>query len=390
VAINVLNVVRYPIGGIRNYLRYTYGKLDPAIYRTTIVTVELPEAHLLPAGMAPLQVALETVPESRAFPRLAWKVRTLLRDGQFQVVHSQGMTAGVITALTNRYRERPHVLTLHETFRADQFEGAVGALKRRVLSYTMARVDAIVVVSQDSLDNLRQFIPLPSDVLSRVEVIRNGVAVDTLLREAKASSQDLRARLGIDAATPLVGYVGRFMPEKGFEVLIDAVDRVRQRGAATPSFKIVAVNDGAFVREYQHAIADRGLAGWFSFTGFQSSVAGIITELDAVVMPSLREACPLVAMEAMVLGCPLIASDCVGLRELTSGTPALQSITGDPSSLADAIVRFLDSSDVHKARARDYASVARQTFDSTVAARKLMDVFGRGLRIPSRAAPRVD
>jgi glycosyltransferase involved in cell wall biosynthesis len=382
--INVLNVVRYPIGGIRNYLRYTYSKLDPALYRTTIVTVERPEAHLLPAGMAPLPVDLRTVPESGSFVRLAWRVRRLLHDRTYQIVHSQGMTAGVVTALSNRSRERPHVLTLHETFRREQFEGPLGALKQRVLALVMARVDSIIVVSRDAFDNLRQFIPLSAETLARVEVIRNGVSVDTLVNEANTSGGGLRGRLGVDTGTPLLGYVGRFMPEKGFDVLIEAVDLLRRREATVPAFKVVAVNDGAFVREYQQRITDRGLLSWFLFTGFQSSVAGTLTELDAVIMPSLREAGPLVPMEAMVLGCPVIASDCVGLRELTAGTPAIQSVAGDAASLADAIARFLGASAAHKARALDYVSTARQTFDSSVAAGMLTALFTRGLQARSR------
>jgi glycosyltransferase involved in cell wall biosynthesis len=387
--INVLNVVRHPIGGIRNYLRYTYSQLDPSVYRATVLTVDRPEAKLLPAGMAPLPVELVTVPTDKAFYRLWSKARELRRTQEFHVVHSQGSTAGLVMALASRRAAPLHVLTLHETFRESQFEGAAGRAKQQIMAVLLGRVDTIVVVSQDALDNLKKFIPLSSAALDKVQLIRNGIAVETLVREAQASGNDPLLP-GLPPGTPVLGYVGRFMPEKGFDVLIEAVRIIKSRNPeARPPFKVLAVNDGAFVEEYRRRIASLELADWFEFTGFRSSVAGVLTKLDAVVMPSLREAGPLVAMEAMVLGCVLIASDCVGLRELVAGTPALSSTAGDATSLADAIGRFLAARAGHRAEAQAYMPAARRAFDASVTARRLTEIFDRGLRGRSGLASRL-
>jgi glycosyltransferase involved in cell wall biosynthesis len=177
----------------------------------------------------------------------------------------------------------------------------------------------------------------------------------------------------------LLGYVGRFMPEKGFDVLIEAVRRLAGSVEALPPFLIVAINDGAFVREYRERVAQLGLGAYFRFAGFQRSAAGTLTELDAVVVPSRREACPLVAMEAMVLGCPVIASDCIGLREVTAGTPALQCRADDPASLAGAIRRFVGERQAMAQRARGFVQTAREAFDASNAAGRLTVSFERAL-----------
>jgi len=134
----------------------------------------------------------------------------------------------------------------------------------------------------------------------------------------------------------------------------------------------------------QQQLSDWGLEDRFVFAGFQPSAAGTVTELDAVVVPSRREACPLVAMEAMVLGCPLIASDCIGLRELTAGSPALSSRAGDASSLAGSIEQFLRHRDTLKERARAYVPTARQAFESAHTAQGLVSVFERALNASAR------
>lgn len=375
----ILNVVRFPIGGIRNYLRYTYSRLDADAYATTIVTVDRAEANLLPADMAPLSVELKTVPEKQTFLRLALAVNGLIRTGRFELVHSHGSTAAIISALgTHRYG-LPHIVTLHETFRPEQFSGRLGEAKRRLLRRVLGRAHGVVTVSNDARENLLQHVQLDASRAARVEVIRNGVAVDLLIREAAETRPGLRTRWKIDEDVVLLGYLGRFMPEKGFDVLLEAVRRLRQKADDLPRFLIVAVNDGAFIREYKRQISDWGLDSLFLFTGFQPSVAGTLLELDAMVMPSLREACPLAVMEAMVLGCPVIASDCIGLRELTAGSPALQSVAGDPISLAAAIRKFLHNQQCARKSAAAYVGFARNAFDSLRAAKKLGSLFARAL-----------
>jgi glycosyltransferase involved in cell wall biosynthesis len=386
--INVLNVVRHPIGGIRNYLRYTYSQFDPTVYRTTVLTVDRPEARLLPEGMAPLPVTLVTVPAAHAFRGLWSKLRELRRTTPFDIVHSQGSTAALVTSLS-AWRAAPwHVVTLHETFSETQFEGASGQVKRFLVGRLLGRADAIIVVTEDALENLKKFIPLSAAAMKKVELVPHGIAVDTLVREAEAGSAEPLLDAALRADTPVLGYVGRFMPEKGFDVVIDAAALIRSRLGAglPPPFRIVAVNDGAYVEEYRRKVASLELADWFTFTGFRSSVAGVLTQLDAVIMPSRREAAGLVAMEALVLGCVLIASDCIGLREITVGTPAISTTAGDPASLAAGIEQFVASRQRHQAEARAYMPAARRRFDVAVTARRLAEIFDRRLRDRPRLA----
>jgi glycosyltransferase involved in cell wall biosynthesis len=369
--VNILNVIRYPIGGIRSYLRYTYSKLDPNTYRTTVVTVNRAEAQLLGSGLAPMAVDVLTVPEKRAFASMTLMTDRLLRNGRVQIIHSQGTTAALVSDLSARRHGIPHVVTLHETFRAEQFAGPVGKLRRLLVGRALDRADHVIAVTKDALANLQAHIPLKPRTGDRIQVIRNGVSVDLLLKEAPLTGLNVRQKYRIDPDTVLIGYIGRFMPEKGFDVLLDAVEQLHRQPGTVRPFVIAAVNDGAFLREYKEQIAQRGLESIFLFPGFQSSAAGILTELDAVIMPSRREAGPIVPMEALVLGCPLIASDCIGLRELISGTPALSTKAGNAQSLENAMRTFLSAPSRHKDAATAYIPDARAAFDSSKAAADL-------------------
>lgn len=378
----VLNVIRFPIGGIRNYLRYTYRWLDPAVYEVTLLTVAHPEARLLPAEMAPMRVTLVEVDAARPLLSLLGQARALLREDRFDLIHSQGFTAGVLTVLADTAGGVPHVLTLHETLRDEQFRGLFGAMKRRLLGLALSRVDRVITVSEDARENLLSHIPISRSFQQRITMIRNGVDVEGLLRTAAEPRTGLRERFQIEAQTACLGFFGRFMPEKGFEVLVDAVARLAGSRTSREPFKIIAFNDGAFVREYRERVQGLGIADRFIFAGFQPSVAAWLPDFDASIMPSLREALPLAAMEALVMGCPLVASDCVGLREVTRDTPAVVVRTGDSASLAEAIGRVLADPSSHRATATAFAAIARERFDSRITAAQLEVIFSEVLAAP--------
>ena len=94
---------------------------------------------------------------------------------------------------------------------------------------------------------------------------------------------------------------------------------------------------------------------------------------DVVVMPSLWEACGLLAMEAMVSGVPLIGTDCVGLREVLKGTPAAVVSTKDSAALASAILNEMDNPST--SRAREFVTEAATRFHVKRRASEIEDLM---------------
>src|SRR6185503_12814399 len=87
-----------------------------------------------------------------------------------------------------------------------------------------------------------------------------------------------------------------------------------------------------------------------------------------VVMPSLWEAAGLLAMEALAVGTPLLASDCIGLREVVADTPARIAKAGDAAAWAEALRAAID--DPGREAARGFAPRARRRFDAEASARR--------------------
>lgn len=373
--INILTVIRHPVGGIRTYLKYTYGHLSPERYRFTVVTVKNEEAEVIRKDLARFDLKVIEVAGRYCLLSLTYEVFLLLRKEKFDVIHSQGFTAGVLAVVANLFSRVKHLITSHDVFREDQFASRSGFLKKKCLEVVLERANIIQSVSHDAQDNLVAYFPSLSRRKDRLRVILNGISTRDFSQKEPVGSFNLRKKLGLKDETVLFGFLGRFMPQKGFVDLIDAVEELSKDREVSDRFKVLAVNDGAFIREYKAIIRKKGLSDYFIFYGFTPNVDQIMQELNAVVIPSLWEACPLLPMEAFVLGCPVIASECIGLKEVVSGTPAVIVKTKDAYSIAEGLKKVIFNPAPIKKAALEYVEKAVDRFDVRRTAEKLDHLF---------------
>lgn len=375
----VLTVVRWPVGGIRTYLLYNYPILAAAGFRFTLVGPADEPFRVLCREMQSWEGAeFVEAPVDGPRCRLRSTVRRVLRQRRFDLIHSQGLTAGIEGVLANLGCGVPHVVTSHDVFRPDQFAGLVGRLKRRLLGQVLRRAHALVAVSHDAHQNHLRYLPSLGRGPCRVLTILNGIDTTRPGNHTRAQGPRLRERLGVAEDVCLLGYLGRFMEQKGFLVLVNALERLLDAGP-TPRVRLVAVGSGDYLREYRQEIERRPrVAGCITLLDHTPDVKPILREIDLLVMPSRWEACPLLPMEAMCEGTPVLGSDCIGLREVLSGSPSKMVPSGDAAALAEGIRQAIDAPWKEKAAA--YAPVARQRFDVRLSARELLALFERVLR----------
>ena len=183
----------------------------------------------------------------------------------------------------------------------------------------------------------------------------------------------LRTRLEISRDCFLLGYLGRLSPEKGFLVLIDALERLLQKEPARP-FHLVAVATGDFEQSYRAEVGRRGqIASHVTFLEAVPNAAPLLQQLDLLIVPSLREAFGLLAAEALCLGVPVVGSDCGGLREVLEGSPSWMVRAGDPAALAGALREAMTAP--RAAQVVNYVPEARRRFDVRSGARQLAEHF---------------
>jgi len=367
---HVLCVVRYPVGGIRTHLRYNLGYLSEHGYRFTFVVPEETNAEPLSVTLGDLPDAdFVTVPGRGAACRLAPTIRRLVRERSFDVVHSHGFTSAMQVVFGTFGRRLPHLATIHDVVRPAQFPGWLGWLKRTALGWVLRQVDTIIPVGDDVRANLLEQLSPLRQRAARLVTIRNGIDATHHSRPHQPASE-LRHELGLAPGIPLWGFLGRFMEQKGFVPLVEALTLLRQRHPEA-QFHLVAFGAGDHRIAYQRRVAELGLSDCVTFRPFVPDIAPILQQLDLLLMPSQWEALALLPMEAMVAGVPVLGTDCIGLREILRDTPSRTTRVGDRESL---VAGLLDACrNPWNEAARAFAPEAARRFDNTTPARQLLE-----------------
>ena len=246
-------------------------------------------------------------------------------------------------------RERPDILHLQTS--KEYFSGAIAARWARVPAVVVSRhmllpvkpivrrlfqkVDAVVVLSQAVRDNLLLY-GVPD---AKVNVIYAGIDTREFSRAAEdGSGCTARVALGVPDGNLLLGMAGRFVEGKGHACLLDAMASLIGQGVPTT---LALVGEGPLRGEMEARARTLGIADQVIFAGFHPNLPAFMAALDVFVMASTcQEVMPLVLMEAMSAGCPVVATEVGGVSEIVaSGRTGLLVPPGDAAALADALRR---------------------------------------------------
>jgi len=363
----ILVVLRW-LGGIRTFCRYVYNNFDKERFDVTFLAPDVPEMQYLLDDLKNLEITYIPVKCDPAHATLDLKtVYKTIHGGNFDLIHSQGFTAGAYSSIPAYIRKIPHLMTLHEVFTEGQFVGWKGPFKKRVVRSVVPLIDLVHCVSHSAGNNFLEYFPNMKNN-GRMVVVPNGIEVERFLNSEK---RNLREELSLEDDTFLIGFFGRFMSPKGFRYLVDALSILVNEKKTPKKPIVVAVNDGGFLSAEKRRIADLGLNEYVAFMPFQPNVAPVIKGMDVVAMPSLWEACPLQTMETLVSGVPFIGTDIPAIREMLEGTPGKMVPTKDAKSLAEALRQELENPS--RNATEKYALSAADRFDVKKQANRLQE-----------------
>lgn len=312
-------------------------------------TFEYEVAHLLPTHTALKPVIeaedvvvhdLHGVPGHD--PRWVLRLRRLLADGRFDIVHAHSplvATGARLAARSLPAARRPRVVvTLHNVW--ESHHGAVRALDRA----TAPLDDVRLAVSEA----VRTSVPGRSREAIVTEV--HGIDVDAI--RDRADRDGVRAELGIADDQLLVGSVANLKPHKAYDDLLTAAAAVT---AADDRIRFVAVGEGPLRPELEAQHARLGLGDRFRFLGYRPDATRLQSGFDLLCLSSRHEGLPLALMEALALGVPAVVTDVGGNRELVDdGVEGRLVPASRPEVLADALLDVLGDPE-RRARMADAA-----------------------------------
>ena len=356
----VLIVVRWPVGGIRTYLNYVYREMIQRGYKCTFVIVDESETEILREDLSRYGANWCVLPSGRSIIVYAKRILNILRKENYDLIHAHGFTSGGLAFFPAKITRTPIIMTSHDVLLSNQFSGFKGSLKKKLLATMFNNMTLVQSVSFDAKKNLHEMLPL--FIEKRSKVIMNGVDEERFL---SAKPFDFHQVHNIPQDTMLVAFFGRFMGQKGFRYIVDAIEQLKDDQNFNKSFVVITVGDGGFFREEVIDIKNKGLQEYFCHLPYVPNIAEMAKSVDAVLIPSLWEACPLLPMEIMIAGTPIITTNCIGLREVTENTPAIKVPERDGFALAEAI-KGIDDEASFKAKAFVSEAAKRFTIKHTI------------------------
>lgn len=301
----------------------------------------------------------------RAFAEL---VRILRRE-RFDVVHTHNAKPGVMGRVAARVAGVPCVLNTVHGFDAAPDDRWSKRAAYMGLEWVAARCsdEELYQSHADLLRGRRLGMKSPASTV----LLGNGVDLDRFDPSFDAADrlQALRAELGLPAACPIVGTIGRLVAEKGYRELFAAARRIQWE---MPEVRYLVVGQPDPAKH--DAISEAEMASLedlFVFAGWREDVAELIALMDVFVLDSWREGVPRSAMEAAAMGKPLVLSDIPGCHELERGGAEVSFVPPrDAGALTEALLSLLRSPDLRLRLGSSARAAALRSFDErSIAAR---------------------
>lgn len=290
--------------------------------------------------------ALTTVPmRSRLDFEPARKVARLLRDGGYDLLHTHTARSALIGHFAAARAARPMVHHVHSRTDRDTESALRNRINSAIQRFSLRRADRLIAVSASTRDYLRRI--GYDDGLIRT--VANGVPAVAEVGEWRPPHSQW-----------VLGMVALFRPRKGIEVLIEALASLRAAGRAV-SLRAVGGFESEAYRQQVLAYAEaQGVAEHIVWTGFTRDIGAELARIDLFALPSLYgEGLPMVLIEALAVGVPVVATRNEGIPEvLGNGRAGVLVEPGDAAAFAQAVASLIDQP--QRARAMSRLGLQRQ------------------------------
>ncbi|MGE5730048.1 MAG: glycosyltransferase [Gemmatimonas sp.] len=281
----------------------------------------------------------------RGYLRERALIREICRSRGVSVVHTHGYRSDIVGGHAGHESGVPIVTTVHGFTGGGWKNRAYERLQR----FAFRRFDAVVAVSRPQADELRASGVSPQ----RIRIVPNALAA----HPAPLDRVEARRALGLPADGLVAGWVGRVSREKGIDVFIDALASLQDR-----VLQAAIMGDGP-ERAIEMARAESMAPSRFIWLGAVPDASRYFAAFDLFVMSSRTEGLPMVMLEAMAAGTPIVATNVGGIPDLISPTEGMLVRPEDPEALADAMRATLDDREAASARARAARLRQKTEFD---------------------------
>ena len=188
---------------------------------------------------------------------------------------------------------------------------------------------------------------------------------------------ELRTELNIAKRDRVIIHVGSMREAKNHAGLLRIFARIAR---LKDSVRLVLVGDGPERQGIERDILAMGLEHSVRLLGWRDDATALMQIATVILLPSIYEGLPIVAMEAGALRLPMVASDVRGIREATGdGVSALLHPVEDEAGLARSVMDVLESPSLATSLGNEARSIYEQNFSLTLCVQRLYRLYERAI-----------
>jgi phosphatidylinositol alpha-mannosyltransferase len=357
----------YPYaGGVQEHIRHLTEHFQAMGHQVQIIAASSANEDELQDNIINVSDTIVPVPFSGSVvrisisPRVYWRVKRILEEGQFDIIHLHEPIVPLLPLVVLRHAKAVTVGTFH----AYRDSHAAYEWGKPAIQPFIDRLDGKIVVSEAARSTVARYFP------GEYVVIPNGVEVERFADDTIIPIE------GFDDGRPNILFVGRLDKRKGFKYLLQAFRFIK---AAVPGARLLVVGQydeeevEPFVWYVQHHEIDD-----VHFIGYVpgDELPRYYRTADVCCVPSTGfESFGIVLLEAMASGTPVVASNIPGYREvLTDGKEGRLVPPGDVDELASAVIALLNDPERRQQMGRAGQATAQQYRWETIA-RHILDYY---------------
>ena len=294
----------------------------------------------------------------KADPRLLFRLRKVIRREGYNVLDSQNIQSKFWANLAAMFTKTALVSTLNSWYAHEHSTTLIkGRLYTSLELLTNQTLDLYITVSEKDREMLLHS-GIPAEA---IELIYNTIDLD--VSAIPGDSDSLKKQFDLPPQAIVCTGIGRLVPQKGFDLLIEAFAKIASQ---IPDVYCLIIGEGDDKEKLSAQIRLAGLEKRIRLLGYQdrSKAMSILKSSDIFVMPSRYEGTPIALLEAAALRRPILAACAGGIPELvTHEQHAYLVPTNDPEALAQGFLKLTLDSDYARRLGQNAQQRVREQFN---------------------------
>jgi glycosyltransferase involved in cell wall biosynthesis len=293
---------------------------------------------------------------------------------------------GFLKTLRKRGVRKPFIQTVHGVL-ADEYVQSLQrgspTFRAKLANFFMWRLSKLeeesaknatltVTISKYSSEKIVQFYGVDR---AKIRIVPNGV--DTQRFKPSKSCETIKRQIGMDSKLCVL-FVGRLIPRKGLNFLVEAAEHIVKEYRQT---MFLIVGDGPLKNRLVSHLEKMNLSGNFVFLGdvHENVLPALYNCADVFVLPSIQEGQGIALLEAQATAKPVVAFDVGGVREAVLDNETGLLMKPDSNALADAIMKLLANWSLRETMGSKGRKYVVDNFSWDVCAQKMLKVYREAL-----------